>query len=918
MRSFIYEVLQHFQTKGDDLSKHTFILPSKRAGLFLKHELAKLLDKPQFLPEIISIESFIEELSQLKSISSVELLFEFYSIYTTVTPSQHQDEFDRFSKWAPTVLQDFNEIDRYLVEPTSIFNYITAVQEINHWSLDQNPTEMMKGYLHFWKTIQVYYEALKHTLTTNNIGYQGLIYRKAVDHLEQYIENTSRELHVFIGFNALNTAESTIIQSLLRHDKALVFWDAESTFVNNKYHDAGLFMRRYLKDWTYYKTQPFNWISQFYDSPKSISIVGATKAIGQVKYVGQLLQELYLDNKLENTALVLADESLLLPVIHALPSELTSVNITMGLPLSQVPMASLLEQWFKLQTQKGASYYYNNVLAILSHPLVSKLFQAQSPLSAQQLVQKIKHQNLTFISVDQLQSLSPETSNIVRLIFSSCNGSPGVALSSLLEIISALIKCEKSQSKTALMDLEYLHRFSELVSQLKTYCDSYQFIASIPSLHQLFRDLLKKETLDFKGQPLKGLQIMGVLESRVLDFETVILVSVNEGILPAGKTQNSFIPFDVKLDNNLPTYKEKDAIYTYHFYRLLHRASQVHLIYNTDPDTLNGGEPSRFIAQMELQSLNDITHQIVVPHTPQHSPSLLQVSKTPEILVALKDLAKVGFSPSSLGQYIRNPIDFYNQRILGIKPTNELEETVEASTFGSVVHYTLEDFYRPFVGQSLQQEQLRSLLPRIDSTVREYFMKLFKKGDISTGKNRISFEIAKRYIGNVIRQEIDLLEQGHDIIIRAVEQSVEITLDFPEFDFPIVLKGNIDRIDTVDGVHRIIDYKTSKVDQKELNLVNWEDLTLDYSKHYKSFQVLTYAYMLQKERAFTQPTEAGILSFKNLKSGVLKFTKLDKPGRGATKQTILTTSVMEAYEMQLKALFMTLFSSEKPFIENEI
>jgi len=917
MRSFIYDVLQRVKSQGDDLSKHTFILPSKRAGVFLKHELAKQLDKPQFLPEIISIESFVEELSQLKPVNTLEILFEFYTIYTTVTPEDEQDGFDRFSKWAPTVLQDFNEIDRYLIEPTTIFNYISAVQEINHWSLDPNATEMMKGYLHFWKKIRVYYEALNQHLIDKKIGSQGLIYRQALAHLEGYIKNTSRSTHMFLGFNALNAAESAIIQSLLQHEMAQVFWDSESVFMDNKHHDAGLFMRRYIKDWAHYKLQPFHWISNHYKNQKTISIVGASKAIGQVKYVGQLLQELYLKNKLDNTALVLADESLLGPVLNTLPPELKEINITMGLPLSHAPIASFVEQWFRLHSQKGPSYYHKHVLGILAHPFISKLFPNQTTAAVYNLTRKIKDQNLTFISTEQLKALSPESSSTIELIFSTCKGSPKQAISHLLEILKALVVQGRSQPTTALLELDYLYRFSELLEQLKTYCNTYSFIKSIPSLHHLFRDVLKTETMDFKGQPLQGLQIMGVLESRVLDFETVILVSVNEGILPAGKTQNSFIPFDVKLENKLPTYKEKDAIYTYHFYRLMHRAKQVHLVYNTDSDALKGGEPSRFIAQLELENLHNITHQIIVPSIPQHGTSLVEIPKSQAILRTLKTLARGGFSPSSLGQYIRNPIDFYTQRVLGIKPSRELEETVEATTFGSVVHYTLEDFYTSFVGQALQQDQLRLLLPKIDSTVRQYFMKLYKKGDISTGKNRISFEIAKRYVQNAIQHDITLLEQGHEIILRGVEESIEITLDFPEFDFPIVLKGHIDRLDSMDGVHRIIDYKTSKVEQKELNLIHWGDLTQDYNTHYKSFQVLTYAYMLHKVHPFKTPTEAGILSFKNLNEGVLKFTKQDRAGRGAAKQTVLTPDMLDAYEIQLKALLKDLFSADNSFVEKQ-
>ena len=386
----------------------------------------------------------------------------------------------------------------------------------------------------------------------------------------------------------------------------------------------------------------------------------------------------------------------------------------------------------------------------------------------------------------------------------------------------------------------------------------------------------------------------------------------------AGKTKNSFIPFDVKIENNLPTYKEKDAVYTYHFYRLLHRAKAVHLVYNTEPEVLKGSEPSRFIAQLELEDHHQCRHQILTPKVPKISTSPLLVKKTKPILESLQALAERGLSPSSLGQYIRNPIDFYNQKILGLKENNDLEETIKATTFGSVVHYTLEAFYKPFVGQRLDIEKLLELKPKIEPTVRQFFKELYKKGDITRGKNLISFEIAKRYISNFIDYEIEFLKKGHKIELKALELPVSTVLDGPEFNFPICLKGNIDRIDTCDGTLRILDYKTSKVNQTDLNLVDWAPLIEDYKAHNKSFQLLMYAYILHKSKALPFPLEAGIYSFKNLNAGVIKFTKKDKPGRGAHKQTQITPKLLEAFEAQLKQLLSTLFDVDEDFIEKKV
>ncbi|HCL08212.1 MAG TPA: PD-(D/E)XK nuclease family protein, partial [Flavobacteriaceae bacterium] len=600
MHSFIFEVLKKLISKGYVISQLTFVLPNKRAGLFLKKELAKQATPPIFLPEIISIESFVEEVSQLKQLNNIEALFEFYALYASTTPRKETEPFDRFSKWATIVLQDFNEIDRHLVDPTKIFKYLSAIQEINHWSLDPNPTDMIKGYLRFWKQVGRHYDNFSEYLLNKDLGYQGLIYKNAVHNLEAYLQNTKRKTHIFLGFNALNAAESSIIQELLQQERAEIFWDADKQFLNSPYHDAGLFMRRYKKEWPYYRSHPFNGVAAHYMTPKAIHITGASKQISQVKYVGELLSELSTQNKLENTALILADENLLLPVLSALPPEVESVNITMGLPLAQVPLASFIDQWFTLQVTETGRYYYKDIIGLLSHPFVALLLQKNQVNNVQNIIHNIKRDNLIALSCEDLLALAPVAELPLRLLFEPCHASPKAAIQQLLRLFIELKKQHQDKGANNALSLEYIYRFSTLFQQIENYDAEYNIVDSIKTLQLIFKDVLTKETLNFKGQPLNGLQIMGMLESRVLDFETVIIVSVNEGILPAGKTQNSFIPFDVKTENNLPTYKEKDAVYTYHFYRLLHRANEVHLVYNTEPEALKGGEPSRFIAQLEL------------------------------------------------------------------------------------------------------------------------------------------------------------------------------------------------------------------------------------------------------------------------------------------------------------------------------
>ena len=918
MTSFIYDVLRDLGTHSNDVSKLSLILPNKRAGIFLKMEWAKLNKTTGFLPQILAIETFIEDLSQLRLLSNTELIFEFYQVYLELTPSNEIDSFDSFSKWAPVVLQDFNEIDRYLIPQHQIFEYLSAIQELNHWSLDPNSTPLIKGYLSFWKKIQTYYTKFTDHLLQKGAGYQGLIYREAVENLESYIQNHPNKSHVFLGFNALNASESTIIQELLQQDKAKIYWDIDQTFLETPQHDAGYFIRQHQKRWSHFKSQPFKWVSNYYTTPKNISVVGTPKNTGQVKYVGALLDQLYTENKLQNTALVLGNEDLLVPILNSIPSTIEDINITMGLPLKQIPFSAFIDQWFQLHKEPSALYYYQDVIGLLSHQFVRPLFQTQDQDAAQLIITTIKHQNLISLSKEQLIAIAPDYKENLELLFDTWSDKPKIAIERVLTLIFRLKAHYNKSKNTHLLALEYLYRFSEIFNHLNRLNTSYSYITSIKVLKSLYKELLSLETLDFKGQPLKGLQIMGMLESRVLDFETVIIVSVNEGVLPAGKTNNSFIPFDVKIENGLPTYKEKDAVYTYHFYRLLQRAKNAHIIYNTEPDVLSGGERSRFITQLEFEAHHSLDHKIVIPETPQITPQLLTVKKTPEIISKLKSVAAKGFSPSSLSQYIRNPIDFYNQKLLGVKEDVLLEETVAANTFGSVIHNTLEAFYTPFIGKVLKPSMLTGLKPKIASTVAYYFKALYKEGDISKGLNLISYEIAKRYISNFLAYELACVNKGDQILIEAIESKMAVAIDIPELQTPVKLIGTIDRIDICNGTRRIIDYKTSQVSQTELEVVNWDDITSDYKAFSKSFQIMTYAYMLNTETPFTTPVEAGIISFKNLKSGLLKFAKKDKPGAYAQKTTLLSPDLLEHYEHELKTLILELFNLDIDITENEV
>ena len=919
MTSFIKDAIVDLQKKHANLSDLTFILPSKRAGVFLRQNISDLSDKTIFSPKIQSIEEFVETISGLQYVSNSQLLFRFYDSYLKNTQPNEIESFDLFSKWAQILIQDFNEIDRYLIDPEQVFDYLSAIKEIEHqhWSLDESPTEYIKNYLLFWKRLKFYYHDLKENLADKQLGYQGMVYKDATEKIDDYIANSLGKKHIFLGFNALNSAEDKIIQKLLVNNLAEIYWDIDEEFLSNKIHDAGLFIREHLKSWNHFKKEPMKWASTFYSTDKNIELIGTPKNVGQIKYVGQLLSKLNLEQvNLKKTAVVLGDESLLLPLLNSLPDKIDRVNITMGLPLGLTPISILFKDLFKIHQTVSDKLYYKDVLAILNNQYIQALigFKSEEELY---LTKHIKLNNIVYISSNQLEDHVSKNKNNINLLFSTWADNPETALRHCNAIILKLKEVFEIDKEQNAITLEYLYKFNTIFNELETLNNEFEHINSIRTLNGLFQELLKNETLDFQGEPLEGLQIMGMLETRVLDFDTVILTSVNEGILPAGKSNNSFIPFDVKIENNLPTYKEKDAVYTYHFYRMLQRAKNIYLLYNTEPDVLNGGEKSRFITQLLIDNKHKVTSKIVSPKVPIHNKKLRQIEKTPKLILELNKLAGKGFSPSSLTNYIRNPIDFYHEKILGIAKFDTVEEHVAHNTLGTVVHNSLEDFYKPLEGKLLTLEAVQDMKKLINLTVKKHFEVEFKSGDITKGKNLIIFEIAKRYINNFLDTEISELKAGNIIEIVAIEANNAIEVYISELGKTVKLTGKVDRVDKYNGGLRIIDYKTGRVESAKVEIVDWEQITTDYDKHSKSFQVLMYCYMMYKSDQIVLPVEAGIISFKNLSSGFLKFAT--KPSLGSRKkETLITKETLDAFEIQLKQLITEIFNPEISFTEKQI
>lgn len=919
MQSFLSKVSSEIQSKSKNSAKLTYVLPSKRARLFLKTEIKDQLNKATILPKIISIEEFIQNLATLDQVDPIQLIFEFYSVYKKITPTKEIDSFEIFSKWSSQLLQDFNEIDSNLIDADKFLKYINESRKLENWNLEENQTDLTNKYLVFFSHIEEYYINLKSHLLKKNLGYQGMLYRKAFENIDNYLSQQNDEHYIFAGFNALNIAEEKIIHDFLFRNRAEIYWDNDFFYAENNIA-AGKYFKKYKKEWPYYKTHQFKWEKDLINTTKNIEIDAVPKNISQIKKVSTILQKLIKENKIQKTAVILGNEKLLPVLLNSLPKEIEHVNITMGYELQNIPLSALFDHIFNLHLHKSKfkqieSYYYKDFTKIIQHPSI-KLFWTDNILFKEKLKTLLYKNKTIFISqtdINDLISSASKFEEIFTLLFRPWDNDTNKVLERFISIIELL----NNNENLTIIDKEYLFRFHNIFQQLINLNRDYGFILNLNTLYQFYKQLLKTESLSFQGEPLKGLQIMGLLESRVLDFENVIITSVNEGFIPSGNTQNSFIPFDIKIEKGLPTSKEKDAIFSYHFFRLFHRAKNIYLLYNSETDDFGSGEQSRFITQLEIEKYTGnldhikVTKNTIIPKFISDPITLKEIKKSDDILARLQELAKQGFSPSSLSSYIRNPLDFYKRKILGIKEFNKVEETVAANTFGTIIHDTLENLYQPFIGEYITINEIKNLKNKIKIEVTKQFDKHYSLKAITTGKNYLSFEIAKQFVLNFLNFEISYLEKNKKIKILALEEELALDVPIEGLPFSVKIKGKVDRIDMVDGVIRIIDYKTGIVTNKQLQIKDWDLLTTDES-YSKSFQVLTYAYLysqlnVQNINSEDTKMESGIISFKNLKSGFMKVNN-----------TLITQKTIDQYLIQLNNLILEIFDLEIPFMEKEV
>lgn len=874
------EVLDKHQ---DRLDKLCIVLPNKRSGLFLKENLARLISTPIFSPEYLSIEDFIERISGNRIIDNIHQTFILYEVHRQLEGDK-ADSLQDFLSWSPVLLSDLNDIDAYMVPAGELFGFLTEAKAINVWNPGGEPlSEFQKKYLAFFRSLIRYYHAFREMLKKDHLAYQGMARREAAENIHKLTKNLAWEKVVFAGFNALTPSEKIITDHLSAESIAEIFWDADAYYLNDPAQEAGLFMRQFRKQ---SKQGAFKWaFDHLTANPKDIRIIGTPSKSNQAKVAGKVLQEWGETHKQgagKMDAVILPDEQLLIPVLNSIPGNVGNFNVTMGYPFRFTPAFSFFDAWinmieragyFMVQAQQeNPVYHKNDVLILLQHTYSHALSNGGQ---ARKISEELLTGNRFYFTPPELKSLAgPENENNswLDMLFDLPGSFPELAakIKAMVESLRDRLILQNRDNPDAPkdLDIEYLFHLNKYINKIWPYLNDEEF--NLKTFHSLFYKVIGFSTIPFYGEPLRGLQVMGMLESRTLDFERVVVLSANEGILPEGKSQHSFIPYDIRSRFHLPARKEKNALFAHHFYHLLQRTKEAVFIYHTEPDEAGSGEKSRFLTQLETELPNanpriNIRHELAVfPVTGRSTYGQIEIAKTPQILKTLANVLENGLSPSSLATYIHCSLQFYFTYILGIKEREEVTESMDAALLGSLVHKSLNTLYAPYLGRSPE-----SRIPeqRIKQALDQALHDIYPGGDVRYGKNLLIYHVALNLIKNALRFESSLTKEPgmEKRQIYALEKFYRRRMHINGKE--VLFKGGIDRIDKIGDSYRIIDYKTGNVVPRTLNVKDTDALFEDPRKS-KALQLLLYAWIFRGTEP-RHPVTACNLSLRKISQGLV-------------------------------------------------
>ena len=942
MKPFLYQVAYLFySTYKAEISRFAFVFPNRRAGLFFQKYLSEISDKPIFSPTILTINDLFIQFSGKQTADRISMLFKLYDIY--ICHSGSSETFDEFLYWGEMLLNDFDDVDKYMADARMLFTNVTDLREIEDdfsfltaeqiaairtfWSsfYPKGDSPNQTEFLAIWQILYDLYVDLRESLNAENRGYEGMIFREVVEQLEK---DTSCKLPyekvVFVGLNALSVSEERFLLQLQKRGIADFYWDYESQKVTDSDNRASYFVKRNLRQFPSLMELPFKEES-IKNEPK-IEVIGIPSGIGQAKQVYHLLNEWCKEDgmnpeKALRTAVVLPDEHLLIPVLNAIPEQIQRINVTMGYPLAGTPVASLMEYILALQKNvryidRQPMFYFRDVLPILNHRYIS----VTAPDIVAALVKSITENNKIHISYDDLNQ-TPLLSVLFTPVTEVDTFSDYLiqVLQELNRMMTEQVEEMDNQETLRIHDLEqeFIFHYFTTVNRMKEVMKEADIEMKIETYFRLLKRLTDTITIPFQGEPLSGLQIMGVLETRALDFDRLIILSMNEGVFPLKKAANSFIPYNLRRGFGLPTYEHQDSVWSYHFYRLIHRVNHVCMLYDTRNNGLQTGEVSRFVHQLHYHYQVPIQNKLVVYNVSSSKTPKLQIFKTEKVMNRLAVFLKNGghaISASSINTYLDCPLKFYFSVVEDIKEEEEVNEIIESNVFGSILHKVMEILYKPFCGKIVTADLLKLIqkdTKMVTSAIEYAFAEVYLKTKTVRpllGQHFLIGEMIRKYVGKVLDRDNQLTPFYYIESEKKMECLFQLT-DQRE----IQLKGYIDRIDEVNGRVRIIDYKSGSgttLFTTVENLFNREEKVRSKAV----MQVFMYAWMyLQKKSEKT--VQPGIYYMRDLFKTSFDPSIYRKIDRTKSEEVMDFEDYRFDFEENLRHCLDEIFSKETPFVQ---
>ena len=948
MKPFLYQVATLFyQQYGAEIHRLAFVFPNRRAGLFFQKYLSEISERPLFSPSILTINDLFMQLSGKHPADKIQMLFRLYELYKQRSGSS--ESFDEFIYWGEMLLNDFDDIDKYMVDARMLFRNVSDLKSLDDdfdylspeqvqairsfWSsfYPKGDSPNQQHFLELWEILYDLYAGLRTSLAKDGCGYDGMIFREVVEQLEKEpMSDFPFDQVVFVGLNALSVSEERLLLALQKKGVADFYWDYVGPWVTDPDNKASFFLGRNLRLFPSRMQLPATGPVQ-----AEIRVMGVPSAIGQAKQVYPILQALADEQQLTDesalrTAIVLPDEHLLVPVLNAIPEAIQHINVTMGYPLAGTPVAALME--YILTLQKNIRYidrvpvfYFRDVLPILNHQYV----MAAAPEEVSQLVKDMTAGNRIYVHAADLNR-----HELLSILFTPVQNTEELS-DYLIHVLEALNAClrnnrpkpddeemiSNSTQTTADIEQEFIFHYFATVNRMKEVMREAKIEMRLDTYFRLLKRMTDLITIPFEGEPLSGLQVMGVLETRALDFDRLIILSMNEGIFPLKKAANSFIPYNLRRGFGLPTYEHQDSVWAYHFYRLIRRAKQVTLLYDTRTTGLQTGEVSRFVHQLRYHYQYPLIDELVVYDVASSAVPPISVQKTAEVEKLLSDFLSGGpraLSASAINTYLDCPLKFYFSVLEQIQEEDEITETVERDVFGSILHKVMEDLYAPFKGKLVTADLLKLLRkdqPLLTGTIARAFAELFFKSPVVRpleGENFLTGEMIRKYAEKILEQDARFTPFHY------IESEKKVRATITLSDKRVVqLKGFIDRVDSLDRVLRIVDYKTGS------GKLEFESVEGLFDKEAKDrpkavMQVFLYAWMYQQLPEYTgMPIQPAIYYLRTLFQRSFNPVVEQKKGRGKADKVNSFQDFAADFEDKLRQCLDEIFNLDIPFTQTE-